>query len=398
VTCGKAISHPYNDLNKISDLPHVVCASWECSNRTVPSKPANGNYGKNRLNKSPMCRVFIKGKWGLLYRMKLKKHYMIKLPKKQLKTYPYYLIEVVTNLITSDGQISKKDFKAKLAENLKSLSPFSRMFYISTNCIFPYEDKSILLNYDFWMGQFPVTIYEYFTFCNLTGTKKPNSTQNQYNNQPFFIVGLSQKQMKDYCNWLSQNEGLSPAYDKDGELINRKGKRTQRIETVEGYRLPTFDEYGFINSAVYYYCDERNDYRFHHYFSSMSAGERAKALSHMFKQGKIIFFDRYETCLNKCVHTEYQNKNRKKRKAWDNWQYLRIHTFDQIKMQSQNYINYTGPKTGKVYYKVSLPFKNDKYSIKIHYDSDLIVEYYYRDNSPAFRIARTAMKACVKHE
>jgi len=329
----------------------------------------------------------------------LKKHYMITLPgKKKLKTYPYFLIEIITNLITSDGQISKKTFQAQLAESLKSLSPFSRMFYISTNCIFPSEGKSILLNYDFWMGQTPVTTYEYFTFCGLTGTKRPNSTPTLNDNNLCFIDGLSQKQMKDYCNWLSQNEGLTPAYDKDGELINKSGKRTQRIETVEGYRLPTFDEYGFISCAEYYVCDRELSDSYHYYFHRMSAGERAKALSQWIKQGKIIFINSYENCLNKCVHTEYQNKKRKNRKSKANWQSLRVHTFDQIKMQSQNYMNYTGPKTGKVYYTVQLPFTFRDDGIDVHYDSDLPTDHYYPMESAVFRIARTAMNGCDDHE
>lgn len=324
---------------------------------------------------------------------------MIKIIGMQLKACPYCLIESVTNLITSDGQISKKAFQAKLSECfIESLSPFSRMFYISTNCIFPSEGKSILLNYDFWMGQFPVTIYEYFTFCDLTGTKRPNSAPTLYDNNLFFIYGLTQKQMKDYCNWLSQSEGLTPAYDKDGGLINKSGKRTQRIETVEGYRLPSFDEYGFINCAEYYFCDRNFSYDYHHYFSAMSAGEKAQALSQWIKQEKIIFINSYENCINKCVHTEYQNKKRKNRKSWYNWLSLRVHTFDQIKVQSQNYINYTGPKTGKVYYTVQLPFTFRDDGIQVHYDSDLPKEYYQGVESAAFRIARTAMNGCDDHE
>jgi hypothetical protein len=43
----------------------------------------------------------------------------------------------------------------------------------------------------------------------------------------------------DYCNWLSEKEGLPKAYDNSGNLLDKDGMITTDITKVLGYRLPT---------------------------------------------------------------------------------------------------------------------------------------------------------------
>jgi formylglycine-generating enzyme required for sulfatase activity len=49
-----------------------------------------------------------------------------------------------------------------------------------------------------------------------------------------------------YCNWLSEKDGLPPAYELDsGELLDKDGIPTVNIRNVKGYRLPTESEWEF---------------------------------------------------------------------------------------------------------------------------------------------------------
>jgi uncharacterized repeat protein (TIGR02543 family) len=48
-----------------------------------------------------------------------------------------------------------------------------------------------------------------------------------------------------YCNWLSEQEELLPAYDSSGNLLNTAGQITTDITKVEGYRLPTSAEWEY---------------------------------------------------------------------------------------------------------------------------------------------------------
>lgn len=102
----------------------------------------------------------------------------------------------------------------------------------------------IYFSYDFEIRRFPVTVSEYQRFLE-------HAKQNNLSNGALGIAGIhpatdiSWMDAIAYCNWLSKEAGISPAYDLEGNLLDAQGFRTEDTTKVMGYRLPTEAEWEY---------------------------------------------------------------------------------------------------------------------------------------------------------
>jgi formylglycine-generating enzyme required for sulfatase activity len=101
---------------------------------------------------------------------------------------------------------------------------------------------SIMLTYDYWMGKYEVTFDEYDRYCEETGTRKARDEWGRGNHP---VINVSWNEAIKYCNWLSKKEGLTAAYDNDGNMLDKNGNKTSDITEVEGYRLPSEAEWEY---------------------------------------------------------------------------------------------------------------------------------------------------------
>ena len=100
----------------------------------------------------------------------------------------------------------------------------------------------VALSYDFHMGRYEVTFGEYDAFCTATGRQLPPDEGWGRGSRP--VINVTWWDAVEYCNWLSEREGLRPAYD-DGNLLDSSGRKTTDVSTVAGYRLPTEAEWEY---------------------------------------------------------------------------------------------------------------------------------------------------------
>ncbi len=101
----------------------------------------------------------------------------------------------------------------------------------------------VTLDYNFIMGKYQVTFDEYDAYCEDTGKSKPNDKGWGRGKRP--VIYVSWNDAIKYCNWLSENENLPAAYDKNGKFLDANGNITCDITEVVGYRLPTEAEWEY---------------------------------------------------------------------------------------------------------------------------------------------------------
>ena len=106
---------------------------------------------------------------------------------------------------------------------------------------------SVTLTYNFWIGKYVVTFAEYDDFSQSTGRRLAYDHSWGRDNRP--VIDVSWRDAIAYCNWLSEREGLKPAYNQNGELVDINSNVTTDITKVAGYRLPTEAEWEYAASG-----------------------------------------------------------------------------------------------------------------------------------------------------
>lgn len=98
------------------------------------------------------------------------------------------------------------------------------------------EIKHTMTMNSFLLAKYELTFKEYDVFCEATKREKPSDAGWGRDMRPAIYV--SWFDAVEYCNWRSQQEGLTPAYTIDAEKVTCNW-------SANGYRLPTEAEWEY---------------------------------------------------------------------------------------------------------------------------------------------------------
>jgi len=94
---------------------------------------------------------------------------------------------------------------------------------------------------DFAMATTPITCWQFGLYCQLTQQDLPRHSGFGRGQRP--VINVSWYEAIDYCNWLSERQGLDPVYERqEGNTVLAHWER-------DGYRLPTEAEWEYAAQA-----------------------------------------------------------------------------------------------------------------------------------------------------
>ncbi|MEJ6950961.1 formylglycine-generating enzyme family protein [Natronospora cellulosivora (SeqCode)] len=139
------------------------------------------------------------------------------------------------DIYTVDSKNNKVVFKVIYTENI------SEMIFVPAGTTSE-ENANLRLDYDIYIGKYPVTFQEYIEFTNVTEKNIPDDNGWGKDTRP--VINVSWYDALEYCNWLSIKDGLEPAYDLSSSNRLDWDLRDDP-ENIEGYRLPSAEEWEF---------------------------------------------------------------------------------------------------------------------------------------------------------
>jgi formylglycine-generating enzyme required for sulfatase activity len=106
---------------------------------------------------------------------------------------------------------------------------------------------------DFYLSKNEVTFDEYDAFCAAIGRTKPADEGWGRGKRP--VINIDWYDAVEYCNWRSEQDGLTPAYDIEKRLVDPTNQNKADADakrwyvqvdwTAKGYRLPTEAEWEY---------------------------------------------------------------------------------------------------------------------------------------------------------
>ncbi len=151
-----------------------------------------------------------------------------------------------------DGQAFAAHFPQQWAQSQKSFFPEMKpisggsftMGSAEGAAYFPQEGPEHPARVDdFWMGATPITCWQYGLYCRDADQALPSDSGFGRGDRP--IINVSWHEAVDYCNWLSEREGLEEVYERqDNETVIAHWEQN-------GYRLPTEAEWEYAAQGGY---------------------------------------------------------------------------------------------------------------------------------------------------
>ena len=104
----------------------------------------------------------------------------------------------------------------------------------------------LVLDYDLEVSRYLVTHAQYHAFCEATGRPKNvhHQAKGRENVGEYPITGNTWADYAQYCNWLSEQAGLEPAYVRDEKSRGGWALR-DAPERLEGFRMPLQREWDY---------------------------------------------------------------------------------------------------------------------------------------------------------